>query len=122
MSTEPETRTTACLLARGFNNRIRDHGPDGDYAGEPIETSDGHGFIVSRDGADFAVRVKRAQALAEPGPLTPGQCWAALKADVAKVLTDWQEQADGDQIPYAGAFVNAYAYVLQRMQELEAGP
>ena len=89
---EPATSVIARILATGYNRHVRDHGPDADHAGEATETADGHGFIVSRGGAPYAVRVERAQAMAEPGPLTPGQCWAALREHIR------QERAAQDEI------------------------
>lgn len=95
-----------------------------DYATGELENSVSayaYVVVVERDGSQFLARVERLPAMTANAPKTPGQCWAALKADTAKVLAEWQEQAGEDQIPYAGAFVNAYAYVLDRMQKLEAG-
>jgi len=78
--------------------------------------------IVNIGGRPVQVPASSLLAAAtENAPKAPGQCWAALKDDMAKVLAEWQRQADEDQIPYAGAFVNAYGYVLDRMQKLEAG-
>jgi len=57
-----ETETIARLLARGFNEHIRLHGPDGDHAGEAAETGGGHSLVVTRDGAQYAVRVEPLQA------------------------------------------------------------
>ena len=92
MTTYPETETVARILARGYNRHTQDHGPDSSAAGEVAQTADGHGLLVVRDGAEYAVRVTRAQAMAAPGPLTPGQCWAALRAEIA------QERAAQDEI------------------------
>jgi hypothetical protein len=63
MSTYPETETVARILARGYNQHIRLHGPDSSAAGEAIEMADGHGLLVVRDGAEYAVRVTQAQAM-----------------------------------------------------------
>jgi hypothetical protein len=121
MTREPDTSVIARILATGYDRHVRDHGPDADHAGEATETADGHGFIISRGGAPYAVRVERAQAMAEPGPLTPGQCWAALKRDVGTALAAHQAIVDnGPAEASSPSFVNAYAYVLQRMQALEA--
>ena len=92
MTTNPETETVARILARGYNRHIADCGPDSSAAGEAIEMADGHGLLVVRDGAEYAIRVTRAQAMTAPGPLTPGQCWAALRAEIA------QERAAQDEI------------------------
>jgi hypothetical protein len=56
-----ETETIARLLARGFNEHIRLHGPDGDHA-EAAEAGGGHSLVVTRDGAQYAVRVEPLQA------------------------------------------------------------
>jgi hypothetical protein len=63
-----ETETIARILANGFNEHIRRHGPDGDHAGEAVEDGDGFdGLIVMRQGAQYAVRVERLPAeSAEP--------------------------------------------------------
>lgn len=126
MSTEPETRTTARLLARGFNRHILDHGPDGDYAGEPVETSDGHGFIVSRGGAPFAVRVERSP-LGAAGPLTPGQCWAALRETMRRERIHQDEVGGGqadlghvEQSERAYGWVEALDHLLATMDRMEA--
>ena len=92
MTDYPETETVARILARGYNQHTQDHGPYTSAAGEPTQTADGHGLLVVRDGAEYAVRVTRAQAMTAPGPLTPGQCWAALRAEIA------QERAAQDEI------------------------
>jgi len=63
MTTYPETETVARILARGYNQHVQDHGPDSSAAGEAVETADGHGLLVVRDGAEYAVRVTRAQAV-----------------------------------------------------------
>lgn len=129
MTTEhPETETVARLLARGYNRHIKDHGPDGDYAGEVTETSDGHGLIVSRDGAEFAVRVERAQAMTAPGPLTPGQCWAALRETMRRERIHQDEVGGGqgdlghvEQSERAYGWVEALDHLLATMDQMEAG-
>lgn len=50
--TAVDTETTARLLARGFNQHIRDHGPDGDAA---VAYEDGS-LIVRRGGILYAFR------------------------------------------------------------------
>lgn len=117
----PETETVARLLARGYNRHIKEHGPDGSYAGDATETAGGHGLIVSRGGAEFAVRVERAQAMAEPGPLTPGQCWAALREKVTYQLNVKREQAGQEKDPGLAGAMGALDYVLGAMDRLEAG-
>lgn len=119
---------TARLLARGFNDHIRLHGPDGDYAGEAVETGDGHGMVVVRVGVHYGVRVERVQALDEPGPLTPGQCWAALKADLeqrieadAAVMAGLRKAGDPFAAAAHGALVSANRGTLAKMQALEGG-
>ena len=61
MTTYPETETVARILARGYNRHTQDHGPDGSAAGEVTQTADGHGLLVVRDGAEYAVRVSGAK-------------------------------------------------------------
>jgi hypothetical protein len=56
--TTEQTETVAALCARGYNEHIRLHGPDDSYAGEPVPTRDGMGFVVVRDGQEFLVYVK----------------------------------------------------------------
>jgi hypothetical protein len=58
MSTETETITR--ILARGFNEHIRLHGPDGDSAGETVETARGHALAVYRHGVEYLIRVERS--------------------------------------------------------------
>lgn len=63
-----ETETIARIMATGFNRHVRDHGPDGDYAGEATETPGGHAVMVSRGGSEFAVRVGRSPAKTPEAP------------------------------------------------------
>ena len=49
MSTESET--IAALMARGYNEHLRLHGPDGDGA-----TANGTAVVVERDGEEYAAR------------------------------------------------------------------
>ena len=93
MTGYPGTEIVARIMARGFNEHIRLHGPDSSAAGEVTQTSDGHGLLVVRDGAEYAVRVTRAQAMTSPGPLTPGQCWAALRAEIRQERSRCDDQA-----------------------------
>ena len=119
-----ETETIARILARGFNEHIRLHGPDGDYAGEAVETGDGHGIVVTRQGAAYGVRVERLQVLGAPGPLTPGQCWAALKDHLTRQLEPDLAATAGSSNPAApapGSGAGEYRAVLAKMLELEAG-
>jgi hypothetical protein len=87
------TGAIAALLARGFNRHIRDYGPDGDYASEPVESGDGHSLVVTRGGTAYSVRVERLAAPGAPGRLTPGQALAALKAHLASLGPDRAETA-----------------------------
>lgn len=82
MSDRPDTEIVAALLARGYNRHIKDHGPDGSYASETMESGDGHAVMVERDGSQFAVRVERLPARTADVPKTPGQCWAALREHI----------------------------------------
>jgi len=125
MTTYPETETVARILARGYNQHIRDHGPDSSAAGEATETADGHGLLVVRDGAEYAVRVTRAQAMAAPGPLTPGQCWAALRLEIQGLRAIHYDNAndltdEGKDAERAFGRVDAYDHVLHRMAQMEA--
>jgi hypothetical protein len=67
--TRAETEIVARLLARGYNEHIRAHGPDDSFAYEVVESGDGHGLVIMRGGAAFSVQVGRAAVLArrEPG-------------------------------------------------------
>jgi hypothetical protein len=62
-------RDTAGILAKGYNEHIRLHGPDGSTAAGGDQLRDivvmdgGYGFIVRRDGYEMAVMV----VLPEPG-------------------------------------------------------
>lgn len=129
-----ETGTIARIMATGFNRHIRDHGPDGDYAGEAMETADGHSVVVTRRifrngvrrDVPFSVRVEQLPVLAESGPLTPGQCWAALKEylgrQIEQDLAVHQEALDaGDSVTASahGALVSANRSTLAKMRELE---
>ena len=87
MSDYPETQAIAGLMARGYNRHIREYGPDGSYASEVIESGDGHGVVVERGGSQFAVRVEMLPARTASAPMTPGQCWAALKKHIASERT-----------------------------------
>lgn len=131
-----ETEAIARIMATGFNRHIREHGPDGDYAGEAVETGDGHGLVVTRrifrNGfrveSEYGVRVEPLPAMTVAGPLTPGQCWAALKdhlsRQVEQDLKVHQEAvAAGDTASAAshGALVSANRGTLAKMRELEAG-
>lgn len=91
-----ETEVTAGLLARGFNRHIKDHGPDGDFAGEPMESGDGHGLLVRRGGVAYSVRVEYTRVPATPGRMTPGQAWAALKEYIAGLAGQGPAGAEPD--------------------------
>lgn len=70
-----ETETIARILARGFNEHIRLHGPDGDHADEAA----GSGIIVVRRGVRYGVKVECLPA--EDAALTLGdQVTSALLA------------------------------------------
>jgi len=125
MTTNPETETVARILARGYNRHIADCGPDSSAAGEAIEMADGHGLLVVRDGAEYAVRVTRAQAMTAPGPLTPGQCWAALRLEIQGLRAIHYDNAndltdEGKDAERAFGRVDAYDHVLHRMAQMEA--
>ena len=125
MTTYPETETVARILARGYNQHTQDHGPYTSAAGEPTQTADGHGLLVVRDGAEYAVRVTRAQAMAAPGPLTPGQCWAALRLEIQGLRAIHYDNAndltdEGKDAERAFGRVDAYDHVLHRMAQMEA--
>lgn len=65
MSTE--TETIARILANGFNEHIRLHGPDGDQASETAELiGGGHGTVVTRKGVQYSVRVERFEVPESP--------------------------------------------------------
>jgi len=84
MTDYPGTETVARILARGYNQHIQDHGPDSSAAGEVAQTADGHGLLVVRDGAEYAVRVTRAQA----------DRWSALRANLTQDAATDQELGD----------------------------
>jgi hypothetical protein len=122
-----ETEVIARIRATGFNRHVRDHGPDGDYAGEATETGDGHGLVVTRDGVQYGIRVERLKPLGAAGPLTPGQCWAAVRQHLElQVEHDLRayEAADaaGEAATAAarGLLVAANRATLAKMRELEA--
>jgi hypothetical protein len=81
MTTHPETETVARILARGYNRHIQDHGPDSSAAGEAIEMADGHGLLVVRDGAEYAVRVTCVQAV----PVDEGDVLDFIDRTVAQI-------------------------------------
>jgi hypothetical protein len=121
-----ETEIIARIMAAGFNHHIRDHGPDGDYASETVETPDGHSVVVTRRGVPYSVRVEQLPALTQGAPLTPGQCWAALKDHLARVIEQdllvHQQALDADDVATAasfGALVSANRSTLAKMRELE---
>lgn len=95
-----ETQTIAALMARGYNRHIKEHGPDGSYAGEVIESGDGHGVVVERSGSQFAVRVELLPALTNDAPMTIGQRWAALRKEIRRERADQDRNAaDHDELP-----------------------
>jgi hypothetical protein len=129
VTTEPETSIIARIMATGYNRHVRGHGPGGDYAGEAIESGDGHALYVERGGSQFAVRVERLPARTAAAPKTLGQCWAALKdylgeridADEA-VRKGFTEMGDLDTARAHGCLVSANRSTLAMMRELEKQP
>ncbi len=59
MSTESET--IAALMARGYNEHIRLHGPDGSTA-----DANGTALVVERDGKEYAARIIPLKSDDEP--------------------------------------------------------
>jgi hypothetical protein len=128
VSTEPETSIIARIMASGYNRHVRDHGPDGDYAGEAIAMGDGHGLVVERGGSQFAARIERLPARTADAPKTPGQCWAALKdyltAQSERYESSFHASEAAGEIADAiewGAQVGSVMSTLAKMRELEAG-
>jgi hypothetical protein len=123
-----DTETIARIMATGYNRHIDVHGPDGSYASEAIESGDGHSVVVERAGSQFAVRVDLLPALTNDAPMTPGQCWAALKgwlektieADLA-VADEFRDGTPEHQASAAAhyAMVSGHRTTLAKMRELE---
>lgn len=89
------TETIARIMATGYNRHVKETGPGGSYASEATESGDGYAVLVERGGQQFSVRVERLPARTADAPKTPGQCWAALKAEITRDAETEQELGDG---------------------------
>ena len=126
MTTEPDTSVIARILATGFNRHIELHGPDGDYASEAMGFAGGHGVVVHRGVSEFSVRVERLPAMTATAPKTPGQCWAALRKEIAGLRTDHNERGadledEGKDGATAFARADELGKVLDLMTRMEEG-